>query len=913
MEVAYSFGAWLKQRPKALDLTQAGLARQLGCATVTLQKIELDERRPSKEMAERLAVALEIPAEERTAFLRSARGELAIDRLAVETIVHGAPRSPWAAAPLQNLPVQRDPLIGRQREVAAVIALLQRPEVALLNLTGPGGTGKTRLALQVATDLLDQFADGVWLVELAPMHNAAQVPAAIAAVFDMTDTGGQPLIERLAAFLRPKQLLLVLDNFEQVLAAAPEVAHLLASAAGLKLLVTSRAVLHLAAEHHFPVSPLGLPDSSQPPGLAAVLQSDAVTLFLKRVQAVKPEFALTEATAPAVAEICARLDGLPLALELAAARSRLFAPEALLARLQPERARLQFLTGGARDTPARQQTIRNTIAWSYGLLSPAEQRLFRRQAVFVGGWTVEAAEAVCDAEGDLGLDVLEGLTALVEQSLVRQLEGPDGEPRFRRFETIREYAVEQLAASSEIALLRARHAAYFLRLAEEAVPAIYGPEQAAWLERLDVEYPNLRTALEWSCSGGAREDGLRLGAALAAFWHLRGQYREADQWLGRLLADRTGIAPAAQTKVLEAAGWMAFLVSDTARGRGLLEEAAALSHAVGDRRTYATALQRLAAFVSAMTYADAALAASQQLGDAMLVADAQFVIAIVRADQGRWEEARSVFEACAAEHRRRGDAIGVYETLLTLGVRMYRRGLYDEAEPCLAEALANVTRVGQGTGIAHCQLVLGQLAHARGMTTRAAALFAESLTGFRTSGHRHYIGAVLVWLSRVALAQGDDGEAQRRLDEGLALFRELDDHAGTARALWQAARLARHRDQFERATALLKEGLVLVRGTEIGHFEGDHIVQFEQVEGLAGLAAVEGAAVRAARLFGAAAAQRSMAGLVITPPDQEGYKRDIAAACAQLDDAMWGAAWAEGRAMTLEQAIAYALTDAGLA
>jgi tetratricopeptide (TPR) repeat protein len=310
-----------------------------------------------------------------------------------------------------------------------------------------------------------------------------------------------------------------------------------------------------------------------------------------------------------------------------------------------------------------------------------------------------------------------------------------------------------------------------------------------------------------------------------------------------------------------------------------------------------------------MTYADVALAAAKQLGDERLIAEVQFVIARVRADQGRWEEARSMFEAYAAELRRRDDAIGTYEVLLTIGDRLYRRGLYDEAEACLAEALANVTRVGQGAGIAHCQLVLGKLAHARGVTTRAAALLAESLTGFRTSGHRHYIGAVLVWLSRVALAQGDEGEAQRRLDEGLALFRELDDHAGIARALWQAARLARHRDQFERATALLKEGLVLVRGTEMGHFEGDHIVQFEQLEGLAGLAAIEGGAVRAARLFGAAAAQRSMAGLVITPPDQEGYTRDIAAGCAQLDAATWDASWAEGQAMSLEQAIAYALGD----
>jgi predicted ATPase/transcriptional regulator with XRE-family HTH domain len=475
MDATLSFGQWLKQRRRALDLTQAELARRLGCATVTLQKIELDERRPSKELAERLSELLQLPAAERAAFLRVARAELTADRLA-EPAVGRQGVAPWQAQPhpTHNLPLQLTSFVGRELELAGVQQMLLDPAIRLLTLTGPGGTGKTRLALQVATAQLDAFRDGVWFVDLAPISDAGLVVTAIAQTLGVRQSGGQTLLEGLTTALRERQRLLVLDNFEQVLDAATVVSALLGLAPQLTVLVTSRETLHLYGEHEYPVPPLPVPDPHRLPALEAVSQYAAVALFIQRAQAVKPDFQVTNATAPAVAEICERLDGLPLAIELAAARSRHFAPEALLARLA---SRLRTLTGGARDRPARHQTIRAAIDWSYNLLAPDEQRLFWRLAVFVGGWTLEAAEAVCNREGDLALDMLEGLQSLADKSLLRQEMGSDGEPRFRRLETIREYAREHLEESGEAEELRQRHAAYFLALAERAEPELRGHEQ----------------------------------------------------------------------------------------------------------------------------------------------------------------------------------------------------------------------------------------------------------------------------------------------------------------------------------------------------------------------------------------------------------------------------------------------------
>jgi predicted ATPase len=391
-----------------------------------------------------------------------------------------------------NVPAPLTLLIGREQEVAEACALLLRPGVRLVTLTGTGGVGKTRLGLHIATALLGAFADGVCFVSLAPMSDPALVVPTIAAALGIREIGGSILLDLLKAYLRDKCLLLLLDNFEQVVDAAVQVADLLAVCPQLKVLVTSRAALHIRGEQEFVVPPLAVPDPKHLPDLLTLSTYEAVELFLQRIQAVKPEFHLTDANATAVAEMCIRLDGLPLAIELAAARIKLLSPQALLTRLEH---RLNLLTGGARDVPERQQTLRNTIEWSYDLLSPGEQLLFRRLAVFVGGCTLEAVEAICTTLDGEATAVLERVTSLVDKSLISQQEQVGGEYRLMMLETIREYGLECLTASGEMETTRRAHAYYYLLLAEEADPELWGHQQSMWFERLEREHENLRAGL----------------------------------------------------------------------------------------------------------------------------------------------------------------------------------------------------------------------------------------------------------------------------------------------------------------------------------------------------------------------------------------------------------------------------------
>ena len=444
-----------------------------------------------------------------------------------------------------NLPLQRAPFIGRERELEALKVLLQRPDVGLLTLLGVGGTGKTRLALQVAADLLDSFPDGAWFVNLAPITDPALVVPTIAATLSVTESGSQPLVETLKHYLRDKQLLLVLDNVEQVIAAADDLARLLGVAAKVKVLATSRVALRLYNEQEFPVPALALPDLKRLPPIERLSQYEAVRLFIQRAQAVKPDFQITRANAPAVAEICVQLDGLPLAIELAAARTKLLTPQAMLQRLSN---RLSLLTGGARDLPARQQTLRAAIDWSYSLLDPAEQTLFAQLAVFVGGCALGAVEAVCNAEGELQIDPFDGLASLLDKSLLRQEEGTQDESRFVMLETIREYAHERLEATHNAEGLRQRHAQYFLELAKTAAPEVQGPQSAEWLERLECEHGNLRAALRWTLERSEAERALEFSGALGHFWLLRGHIDEGRRWVEAALVKGSDL-------VSPAVGW----------------------------------------------------------------------------------------------------------------------------------------------------------------------------------------------------------------------------------------------------------------------------------------------------------------------------------------------------------------------
>jgi predicted ATPase/class 3 adenylate cyclase len=498
---------------------------------------------------------------------------------------------------LHNLPRQPTPFVGRERQVDEIVALLRRADVQLVTLIGPGGTGKTRLALQVAAELLDDFADGVFFVPLAPLTESHLVPAAIASALDLREEGGKPLTDRLRDFLSTKTLLLILDNVEHLVEAAPAVGNLLESAVGLKVLVTSRMPLHLRAEHEYPVPPLGLPDRHLPLTAEQLSQYEAVRLFLARAQAVKPDFAMTNDNAPAVAEICWRLDGLPLAIELAAARVRMLSPQAMLARLEQ---RLPFLTGGARDAPERQRALRDTIAWSYDLLQPEDQVLFRRLAVFVGGCTLEAAEAVTNFPGQR--DVFGGMERLGEHSLLRQDEGFGGEPRFGMLETVRDYGLEQLVASGEEDQVRERHAEHFARLGDDTERVFWsrpGPLMAV----LEAEADNLRAALGWAEGHGKGETGLRLALAFGVQAMQRGTPAEGWEWLRRVQALGGGDPPLL-ARALTGYGWHALYQGDTESAMEAAERA--VETAAGESWILAMALLLLGSVDLERGTADAA-------------------------------------------------------------------------------------------------------------------------------------------------------------------------------------------------------------------------------------------------------------------------------------------------------------------
>jgi predicted ATPase len=821
-----------------------------------------------------------------------------------------------------NLPAQPNALIGREREASAVRVLLRRADVRLVTFTGPGGTGKTRLALQVASELLDEFAHGVWFVNLAPIGDPALVIPTIAQTLGVIETGDQPIQERLHHYLHEKRLLLLLDNFEQVVDAARLVAELLTGCPQLMILATSRAPLHLSGEREFAVPPLALPPQeprtkNQELGIAnqntvhgsrfSVLSSveeftqyESVRLFIERAQAVKADFTVTNQSAPAVAEICHRLDGLPLAIVLAAARVKLFSPQALLARLEH---RLQVLTGGARDLPARQQTLRNAIAWSYDLLDQSAQTLFARLAVFVGGCTPAAAVAVCNASGDLPLDMLDGLALLVDNSLLQREEGIDGEPRFVMLETIREYALERLEASGEAEAVLQQHANYYLAVAQAAELRLYGADQLTWLERLETEHDNLRAVLMWSQMAEERaEVGVRLTEALWWFWFVRGHLREGRAWLEQVLA-RSHISTAARATALLGAGWLAIEHHDSMRAVTLLEESLALHRELGDRRGVAWSLSFLGRATSgeqAITLHEESLALHRQLGDRRGLAWSLIGLGREAWLQHEPMRAAALFEEGLTLHRELGDMRNIAWSLWFLGVVTTEP---ERAVALLEESLVLHRKLGDQQGITSALNRLGWLAHNQRDDGRAGMLFTEVLALTREWGDKREIAWSLNAMGELARFRGDDAAARVYYDESLALRREFLDKEGIAMVLHNLGYVAQHQGDYGQATALFAESLIMCQEHEDLAGVGNCL------DGLAGVAAVTGQPKRAARLVGAADALRNIRSARLEPVDRVEHERTVAVVRAQLDDSTFAAAWAAGQRMPLKQAIAEALGE----
>jgi len=751
-----------------------------------------------------------------------------------------APELPSEFPPLRtleayrnNLPLQPTPLIGREKEVSEVCERLSRPEVRLLTLTGAGGTGKTRLGLQAAAELTEEFEDGVFFVSLAAIRDPQLVVGAVAGSLGVKEAGGQPLLDSLEYYLGEKRMLLLVDNFEQILEAAPVVTELLSAAPNLKVLATSRIPLRLYGEHEYLVPPLALPDPERPPPVERLTQYEAVRLFVERAQAAKADFSVTNENAPAVAEICHRLDGLPLAIELAAARIKVLSPQKILERLGN---RLKLLTGGARDLPERQRTLRSTIEWSYGLLEVGEKVLFIRLSVFAGGRTLEAIEAICDAEGDLPVDVLDGLTSLVDESLLKQEEAVGGEPRFVMLETIHEYAREKLQGSEEGENIRKRHAEFFVALAEEAEPAVEGAQQQVWLERLEEEHDNMRTALSWSLGQGQDADlALRIGAALGEFWYLRGYWSEGRRWLEEALAKSSPAPTAARARALHRASWLAYLQGDLDRAEEVSQEGLGLEG-----------------------------------------------VELFRTGGG---------DSIAAELQR------------MLGMVVGVRGELERETELLEESLMLSREAGSLRGMAASLFILGAAWRARGDLERATQLLEEALTMFRQTGDQALIASVLTHLGFTFLFQGDLERATATSEEAAAMFRVQKHTSYLADALNNLGWVALLRGDSERARALYAESIRAQRDI------GAKVSAPENLLGWACVAAARGEGARAAKLFGASEALPEAMGAPLEPGEMALQEPYLAAARSQLDETSWQEAWAQGRAMTLEEAISYALEE----
>jgi predicted ATPase len=685
------------------------------------------------------------------------------DRLSERPLEHVVARQ-------ANIPVQRTGFVGREKEIATAKELLLRQEVRLVTITGPGGIGKTRLAVEVAGSLAESFPGGTHFVPLSSLNDPSLIASAIVQTLGIREAGGQSPLEMLRANLQDSvraPMLLLLDNFEHLIRAASIVAEILSMAPDLKVLVTSREALHVYGEHEFPVPPLALPDSQSMPPLNVLSRYSAVALFVQRAIAAKPDFELNAENARAIAEICARLDGLPLAIELAAARVKVLSPSSMRARLA---SRLQLLTGGARDLPQRQHTLRATIDWSYDLLSTAEQKLFRRLSAFVGGCTLEGVEAVCDTKRDLDLDLLDGMESMVDKSLIQQTEQANNESRFVMLETIREYTREKLKESGEEAAIRRAHAAYCLVLAEEEASEHSGPEGTEWVERFALEHDNFRAALEWLTETGEAEWGLRLGAALFHFWESREYLAEGRDRLGKLLRIPAATVPTkGRARVLFAAAVLAADQGEYAAAEAIFRESLDIARQLGDKPGAAVCLNALG---------------------------------VNARDRGDTAMAHPLFEESLALWRELEDQKAVARSLSNLANVVELEGDYRRARALYAECLSIFQGLGDRTGVAWALNHQGDAAREEGDSASARGLYGEALAIFRGLGDRWGIAGTLADLGSLAREQGDFAMAQALYQESLRIFQELGHKRGIARLLECFACLAAAQSEAKRSLRL---------------------------------------------------------------------------------------------------------------
>jgi predicted ATPase/class 3 adenylate cyclase len=767
-----------------------------------------------------------------------------------------------------NLPLDPGQLLGREHEVETVHGMLGRDEVRLVTLVGPGGSGKTRLAMEVARSLAAEYRDGAYFVPLGAVRNRDEVLPRIAESLALREQGGGTVADALAAWCRDRRLLLVLDDFERVVDAGGAVAGLLATCPGLKVLVTSRIVLRVKGEHEFAVPPLPVPDRTARSSLEDLARVPAVALFVQRARAVRPDFAVTDDNAAAVARICRDLDGLPLAIELAAARVKLLPPQAMVARLE---RRLDLLKGGAKDLPERQRTLRDAIDWSYELLGPAERAIFRRLASFAGGCTLEAAEALCMGAD---ADALDSIAALIDNSLVHMTDGPDGEPRYGLLSTIREYGLERLRAEGEEDRVRAGHAEYFLALAEEAEPELTKAGQATWLRRLEVEHDNLRAALDWLESSGDHASALRLGAALWRFWVARAPLREAVDRLTRVL-DLPGAQEPTDIRARTLHGAATMLVSrgDIGTARSMFEAALEIRRALDDRRGVADSLNGLSwleviqgAPDRVDAYAADALTLARDLGDARAEALALNNMSFAASQRSDFEAARSLMTEALELRRRAGDRRGEAYARVNLAGIDAAQGRLESARALVDEGAAVLRDLGDRMTGAWALLTSARIHRARGDGDAAVDALQQAIETWQLGGNHDVLAWTLAELAAVELDVGTLEAAERTSEQALAMARVTGSRLVLANVLPAAATVARAAGDTGRATDLLRESLDIAAET------GDRVLAARAREGLARLELDAGHAAAAADLVAGADALRSEVGAPRSTVEERGLE-----------------------------------------
>ncbi len=769
--------------------------------------------------------------------------------------------------PFQNLPSPTTSFVGRKHELAAATERLRQRDVRLLTLIGTGGVGKTRLALQVATQLNDSFPDGACFVALDQVGDAEGVISAIAQAFHIQEEKDSTLFEQTVIAIRDRSLLLILDNFEHIMSARQLVADLLTACPKLKMLITSRIMLHLRAEHLLEITPLAVPQATQLPDLTAATSNYAsILLFVQRAQAVQPDFQLTENNITPIAEICIELDGIPLAIELAAARMRHFTPQSLLSHLKQG---LSFLQVDAYDVPARQQTLRAAIAWSYDLLGATQQSVFRRLAVSPQGVTLATAEQICTAASKLVGNVQDALDALVDQSMLqRSQDREENDVRYRLLQTLREYGLECLAQAGELESTQAAHAEYFLAWIEQLAPLLSGAEQAEWLDRLDHDYDNVRTALEWLIDHARKEaeraeQALRFCLRLLGFWEIRGYISEGLTFMERALSVSQNITPAVRAEALHGAGFLALMQDDNAKAEAFLRESQLLFRESGDKVGMANILRlqgNLALF------------------------------------KNTYKLARRLLEEALALYKELGDTAKIAPTRKALAEVAIAQGDYAQARLLMEEDLASYKATGEKYSAAYSLYFLARIRFlARDDLAKAQSLVEESLNLFKEAGNRRLVAYARHLLAQMLLIKGDESRAHSMLDASIGTFRVLKEPSAIADVLISFGRLATLQGDTETAQTSYQESWALLQTIDAKE------LSINCLEGYGETLVAQGEPKRAVQLWATAATVRATIMSPMPPVYRPSYNQAVATARQILGVAAFQSAWTEGHKTPLEQ------------